>query len=140
MNHGQSKTGCFSGSGLRNPQNIAPRQNVGDGLLLNGRRCGVAHISNRLQYVGTKSQVIKAHRKMYYLNRPKRPESPRGQVLRLLGTTPTAAIIDLHRLLSITVARNLAGFMHTARLFPANAPDIRANSRHEKKKRTLTTV
>ena len=62
--HGQGKGSRLARAGLRNAQNIAPLQSMGDGLGLNGRGVCIAGGCDGLQDFFTESKFFECHYKM----------------------------------------------------------------------------
>ena len=75
MKNGKSESGRLSGSGLCNPEQVAPLEDERNGLRLNGSRLGVSFRLERLQEQGIEVKVLKVRQMKVF---PVRPSAHEG--------------------------------------------------------------
>jgi hypothetical protein len=58
LQHGQGKPCGLAGAGLRRAEQIAPGENYGDGLRLDGGGLGVALLGDCFEQLGAKAEIL----------------------------------------------------------------------------------
>jgi hypothetical protein len=58
LQHGQGKPCRLAGAGLRRAEQIAPGEDYGDGLRLDGRGLGVALLGDCFEQLGAKAEIL----------------------------------------------------------------------------------